>query len=541
MMSEHSRKPSVANTGCRCVLLFPLLLSGAASDRAGLDTGREGKAHNGDLSRVAPADPKVVKEFAATVTEAVDILAQYHVKNNLNQGELVVWAIRGLYQGVRETIPHDLALKLARAPRMKEAERVVLLMEVRRLLGQRQALEKYRDIDLAFKGIFDRLEPGFRHPSWQQVLAEHRWIFCGGPYPVGIGLELSLDRQSRMPRVVTPRRGSPAHRAGVRTGDLVLSITDVPRPGDDFPPETFQTTGQPLDQVERALIGRAGSKVKLAVLRDDRTKPLTFIIQRGRSPEETVFGACRRADLSWDFLLNRQMGIGYVRITSITLHTTEDIRQAVRDLRKQGLKGLILDLRFSPGGLFLGSCRIADLFVGDGLLFSVHGRNLVDEAKGRLQGSQLDFPMVCLVNGKTRMGSEALAACLQDHQRVLIVGEQTPGDVAIRNIQNVKGGLFSFAAFVLGRPSGRNLSRITTSGRQNEDWGVRPDRGLEVRLSDREREKLSRRLDALRILPVPGETVQIDPRPEADRQLAAAVEYLRRQRPASLGRLLELK
>ena len=183
----------------------------------------------------------------------------------------------------------------------------------------------------------------------------------------------------------------------------------------------------------------------------------------------------------------------------------------MRDLTRQHrIRGFILDLRFNPGGLLDSAVKITDLFIGDGLIVSIRPR-VGREAKfnGQMEGSMLDFPMVCLVNGFSASGSEIVSAALQDHNRAYIIGERSYGKGSVQNIQPFDGGEIKLTTASFWRPSGKNLNKSSTSGKEEEDWGVIPDKV--VKLSPRERR---------------GKTAKSEFK---DKQLDKALEYLRGQ------------
>jgi len=327
--------------------------------------------------------------------------------------------------------------------------------------------------------------------------------------------------------VVTPIKDGPAYQAGIRSGDLLVRLACPPRYQGDGP-KVLSTRACSVGAINEALLGKAGSRVKLTVQRDDVTKPLTVEVERGRVAQETVFGVRRQADASWNFLLDAKAGIGYLRIKSFQRDTPGEVKAAVRALRKQGLRGLVLDLRFNPGGLLNSARKIASTFAGTGPLFSIRTRTgVADRLMGEAAGSERDFRMACLVNGQTTLTSELLAACLQDHRRAVIVGERTPGEVTIHNCQDLRGGLLYIATAVFCRGDGGNLSKMMTGGKENEQWGVQPDQGFVLKLPAAEQASLAEHLRRQRILLSPGQ-----PAAPAfkDRQLELALRYLRKAR-----------
>src|SRR5262249_46093820 len=145
----------------------------------------------------------------------------------------------------------------------------------------------------------------------------------------------------------------------------------------------------------------------------------------------------RKDDDTWDYYVDPTNQIAYVRLTNFARNTFPDLKKVVERLEKKGLKGLVLDLRFNPGGLLTSAVDISDLFIDDGLIVTIKPRVGKEAAyTGEHEGSHLDFPMVCLVNGGSASGSEIVAACLQDHKRAIVMGERSYGKGSVQNIQD---------------------------------------------------------------------------------------------------------
>ena len=457
--------------------------------------------------------------FAKTIFEAAVLLESEHVKS-VSRRQVVEWSIRGLYRYLDERMPPRLAQRLEKIKGMKDAELKKLLADARTHLGPRRYLDNHTDYELAVLAIFIRLE-GAEPPDFE---ARPFRFNCWPGSSAQIGVETRVDRRTGCLRVVTPIKDGPAHKAGVLTGDLILGMSCELRHENGTQLQTF--TGKELADNPLRLTGAEDSSIKLTLHRKGVARPLVIGLTRtSQVRAETIFGFRRKPDASWDFMLNRKYKIGYIRIRQFSRQTPRDVERVLVSLEKKGLKGLILDLRFSDGGLCNATTECASLFVAKGELASIRSRAYGDERfMSRRAGRHLNFPLACLVNGTTRRSSEMFAACLQDHQRAVIVGERTPGDVDIRNLESLNGGLFPIVVAVLGRPSGRNLSRMMAGGKESEDWGVRPDKGFELRLTPAERKELGEQLHRQRIIPRPD-------RPGADKvvldlQLAMALKTL---------------
>jgi len=157
-------------------------------------------------------------------------------------------------------------------------------------------------------------------------------------------------------------------------------------------------------------------------------------------------------------------------------------------LADQQLRGLILDLRFNPGGLLSSAIEVSDLFIAKGRIVSTEGRNVEPrvwdaQEKGTFEG----FPMALLVNRFSASASEIVAACLQDHNRAVIIGERTWGKGSVQNIIELEGGASALKLTTAGyhRPNGKNIHKFP-GAKDGDDWGVIPNAGFEIKLSNRD-------------------------------------------------------
>jgi carboxyl-terminal processing protease len=200
----------------------------------------------------------------------------------------------------------------------------------------------------------------------------------------------------------------------------------------------------------------------------------------------------------------------------------------MNDLVDQGVRGFVLDLRFNPGGLLQSAVDITDLYIDDGLIVSIRPRvGRENRYMGKHRNSLLDFPMVCMVNGYSASGSEIVSAALQDHNRAVIVGERSYGKGSVQNIQNFDGGEIKLTTASFWRPNGRNLNKSSTAGKDEDTWGVTPDKV--IKLSRKEREDLAEYQHNTEIIQRKDRPSK-SAKPEfKDRQLETALEYLRDQ------------
>ncbi len=480
-----------------------------------------------DSMKIDSDDARV---YAKNTLRGIEKVQAVYIKE-LNKGEMAANAIRGLYRRLEEKIPPEINEQLKVAKSLKDSDIEKMLVEARIALGKREDQENNKDIDISMEMMMGQLDPYTQYIDKEQVRKMESRI--QGSF-TGIGIQIRRDLVRDGLLVVTPIKGSPAYRSGLKAGDLVTEIRrDMDSEGRLLDkPEIISTKGMKVDKAVELILGKPGTKVKLTVQREGVPTPLEFELTRGRIEVETVLGARRKSDDSWDFMLDPVNKIGYIQLTQFARNSAEDIKNAVKELEKQGMKGLVLDLRFNPGGFLDTAVDICDLFIDDGLIVTIKPRvGLKRDFRGESAGSHLNFPMVCLINGGSASGSEIVAACLQDHGRAVIMGERSYGKGSVQNIQKFgpTEAEIKLTTATFWRPNGKNLNKSSTSGKEEEDWGVRPDKDYKIELSRQEREELADHFREREIIPR-RDIVAKDKKPEPkDRQLEAALEYLRSQ------------
>ncbi len=336
----------------------------------------------------------------------------------------------------------------------------------------------------------------------------------------GVGIQVSFDNGQL--RVISPLVGTPAYRAGVMSGDLITEI------------EGESTKGITLDEAVQRMKGLVGTKVKLKVLHAGAMEPEAIELERENIRVETVLGDTRNADDAWRWLVDQEQGIGYVRVTGFGRHTAEDLQRALKQLADQNVRGLILDLRFNPGGLLSSAIEVSDLFVATGRIVSTEGRNVEPRSwDAQEKGTFAGFPMAVLVNRYSASASEIVAACLQDHDRAVIIGERTWGKGSVQNVIEMEGGASALKLTTAGyhRPNGKNIHKFP-GAKDSDDWGVNPNSGFEVKLSGKEMTQLMEQRRAKDIV----RKSNGEAKPEAaagdgfvDLQLQKALDYIKAQ------------
>jgi carboxyl-terminal processing protease len=354
----------------------------------------------------------------------------------------------------------------------------------------------------------------------------------------GLGMQVTLDEAERL-IVISPLVGTPAYRAGIRAGDRIEEINGK------------STEGLSLQDAVNLLKGQSGTTVNVTIRRRAVEDPMELNIVRERIHVETVVGFMRNGDHRWEFMTSDDPKIGYVRITAFSRDTPTELKRALTKLKAAGMQGLVLDLRFNPGGLLTSAVDVADLFVSEGLIVATDGRNIErKEWLAKSRDTLTDVPLVVLVNRFSASASEVVAACLQDHGRAVIVGERTWGKGSVQNVVELEGGqgALKLTTASYHRPSGKNIHRFADAT-DEDDWGVRPDDGFALRYSFSELSRLDesfRTKDVIQHDGGDGEQsaeadVETDDAPSSngsefvDRQLERALEHLREQVAAGVA------
>lgn len=277
----------------------------------------------------------------------------------------------------------------------------------------------------------------------------------------GIGIEITI--RDNLLTIISPIDDTPAYKVGLKAGDKIVKID-----GEITKDLTL------IDAVKR-LRGKPGTKVDITVLREAEKKLLDFTITRSIIRIESI----KRSEIVED-------GIGYIRLAEFQEKTDRSLEQSLRDLERQEMKGLILDLRNNPGGLLDASVQVAEKFLSEGkVVVSTKGRvenqNFVFKSKNKSR--HLDYPMVVLINGGSASASEIVAGAIQDHKRGIIMGTKSFGKGSVQTVVPLSDG---------------SAVRLTTSkyftpdGRSIHGEGIVPDIIVEYKESAGEGEEKSK-------------------------------------------------
>jgi carboxyl-terminal processing protease len=443
--------------------------------------------------------------------------------SEVHPGDLVDWTVRALYQDHKEPLPDALDKRLAKARDLDEAGRRLLFQEALLPLDRIRELKAEALADQVMGAVLARFDPWARYNPSDCTCSLRR----SNRY--GIGVELVQDARTGWARVVTPIRDGPAYKAGLRSDDLITHVA-LPSNDPDMPPETQPTAGVPVDLLLANFRGKEETSIGLTVRRPGSARPVEVTVVRGPVSAEWLFGRQRLADDSWSFWLEEKSKIGYIRLPDFGPSSgllLDEFTTVLRNLKKEGLRGLVLDLRFNEGGALWETNEVANLFLAKGnfVTFRTRGKKELSrscEEKGYLTG----VPLVVLINGESANSTEALAACFQDHKRAMIVGERSRGRCSVHDVAPIGGREMVQTIAVAVRPSGKKLDRIAIPG-YDDSWGVTPDAGQILILHPEERTALQKHLVSQSIL-----RHKDQPAPEdrfTDRQLELARRCLRDQ------------
>ncbi|MDY0358133.1 MAG: S41 family peptidase, partial [Sedimentisphaerales bacterium] len=241
----------------------------------------------------------------------------------------------------------------------------------------------------------------------------------------------------------------------------------------------------------KKITGPKGTSVTLAVKRPLADKAEEITITRDRIIVPTIRGWQRTEAGTWLYTVDAANQIGYVRITSFSAETAADFEAVLRELEAQGLKGLIVDLRFNTGGLLDSAVKIVDKFVREGLIVRTQPKMgmIPSYEYAHRRGTHPDYPLVILINSSSASASEIVAGALGDpkHERAVLVGSRTHGKGSVQGITHYPGGgaqlKYTMAYYHL--PSGQRVkSREAVEKEGGKDWGVGPD--VEIKLNSNE-------------------------------------------------------
>ena len=261
----------------------------------------------------------------------------------------------------------------------------------------------------------------------------------------GIGIEITMEEG--FVKIITPIDDTPAQKAGLKAGDLVIEVQDV------------SLKDKSLNDAVKLMRGEPGTKVKVKILREEANQPLDFELTRqiivSKGIKTQIFNG----------------EIGYIRLSSFQSNSTTNMRDAIYKLRKDTgkmMSALILDLRNNPGGVLGAAVGISDLFLESGKIVYTKGRTNNSDLEYFANSEDIleGLPLYVLINGGSASASEIVAGALQDHQRATIYGEKSFGKASVQSIQEMIDG----SALKL-----TTARYYTPNDRHIHDNGIEPD------------------------------------------------------------------
>lgn len=285
-------------------------------------------------------------------------------------------------------------------------------------------------VDKALKGMLSNLDAHSNYldkKSLKQLMVETKGEFGG--------LGISVGMKDGALTVIAPIEGTPADKAGLKAGDIILKIEDK------------STLDMTLDEAVSLMRGEKGTPINITVFRKGKATPFKVHIIRDIIKIQSVYTKTIGKDIL------------YIRVTSFNQKVVEDVTKAINKSKKT-TKGIILDLRNNPGGLLSQAIGLVDMFVDSGNIVSQKGRHKKDDAyyDATKSATLTKVPLVVLVNGGSASASEIVSGALQDHKRAILVGEKTFGKGSVQSIMPVtqtEAIKLTIARYYL--PSGRTI------------------------------------------------------------------------------------
>ncbi|MCA9229747.1 MAG: S41 family peptidase [Planctomycetales bacterium] len=299
----------------------------------------------------------------------------------------------------------------------------------------------------------------------------------------GIGVRIrQLGDPPQLTIVGPPEPGTPAFDADIRSGDRIVALDGKP------------TANMEMIEVLKIMRGTAGQQVVLSITHQGEETVHEIALTRAVITVESIRGDLRQPDGTWLFQLESDLRIGYLRITSFGDKTEEELAKALDLLcgpaAKNRVEALILDVRDNYGGALDAAVGISDLFLRAGLpIVSTRGRDQVtrDRFVSTGSGGYTTQPLAILINHNSASAAEILAACLQDYNRAVVIGQRSFGKGTVQRLVRIESGrsLLKLTSATYWRPSGKNIHRMPGDS-DTDPWGVSPNEGFQVVLDDKE-------------------------------------------------------
>ena len=311
---------------------------------------------------------------------------------------------------------------------------------------------------------------------------------------VGVGIMIRHN-EAREIVVVNPLDGSPAKRAGIRPGDRITAVNGQ------------ATADWPLDKAVDTITGPAGTDVALTVTREGAAGPVEYPLVRERIKMYSVQGWRKtgyneRSEPRWDWMIDPDARIGYVRLTGFNEDTFTDFLKAMREMTSsRPVNGLVLDLRGNPGGLLTSAVQFVNVFLRNGRIVSVEDRNGNEVAAYNAQRRNAplaDIPTVVLINESSASASEIVSGALEAHDAAVVIGERSFGKGSVQEVHDIGGRgpdaqanvKYTVQHYLLPPKPGEKKGRLVHRKPGSDDWGVVPD--YVVKLSPSQVEEINK-------------------------------------------------
>ncbi|HHT9111165.1 MAG TPA: S41 family peptidase [Candidatus Brocadiaceae bacterium] len=268
----------------------------------------------------------------------------------------------------------------------------------------------------AYRGMLSGLDPYSQYFSPEEL--EDLKVETEGEFE-GLGIEVIV--KEGLLTVITPIVDSPAFKAGILVGDRIIKID-----GDS-------TENMSIREAIKKLRGKIGTKITLTVVHEGDINPVDITIERAKIHVNSIRGA---------HMVDNEYKIGYLAVTNFQENTVKDMDDAIQTMMKKGMQGLILDLRFNPGGLLNVAVEMVDKFLDKGVIVSTKGRDKTQNYvyQAHKKGTYPNFPIAVLVNNGSASASEIVAGAIKDHRRGLLVGIRTFGKGSVQSLIPVEDG-----------------------------------------------------------------------------------------------------